>query len=65
MTAPDIADQIAVKRVKQAVEAGADIIATSCPVCVSQLKKAVDALAEGTGRIAVMDISEVVFMSTE
>jgi len=48
-----------VNRVKEAVELDVDVIATSCPFCISTLEDAVKVL-EVEGKIAVRDILEIV-----
>ena len=56
-------EQASVARVREAVETGAGVLATACPVCLVMLQDAVksDDLEE---RIAVRDISEVLLEST-
>lgn len=55
-------DQASVARVREAVDTGAGVLATACPVCLVMLQDAVksDDLEE---RIAVKDISEILLES--
>jgi Fe-S oxidoreductase len=46
-------------RVAQAVEVGADVLATSCPYCISNFEESRLAL-EDSGALEIMDITEVI-----
>lgn len=52
---------IALNRVKQALDTGADVLVSACPSCKNSLNQAAArARKEGLGRIKVMDITELV-----
>jgi Fe-S oxidoreductase/FAD/FMN-containing dehydrogenase len=56
----DISQDIAFRRVKSAIEAGAQVLVSACPSCKANLRLAADrARKEKVGKIKVMDISEV------
>ena len=60
---PELSQVLAVNRVKELVETGAEIIVTQCPGCVMQLK---DGLRElKTDGIAVLDLAQVLAMAME
>ena len=50
--------------VAQAVEQGADILATACPYCILNFKDSV-ATAELEGKLEIKDVSEIVAMAME
>ena len=50
--------------VKQAMEQGAEILATACPYCILNFKDSV-ATAELEGKLEIKDISEIVAMAME
>jgi Fe-S oxidoreductase len=50
--------RLAETRVKDAVEAGADILATACPYCILTLEDAVKTSGV-EGKIQIMDIAEL------
>lgn len=52
------AERLGVLRVRQAVEAGADIIATACPLCMTMLNDGVLA-SNLEGKVAVRDIASL------
>jgi len=52
----DLAVNIAAKRVKEAVETGAEVIITTCPFCVLNLQQGAKQLG---AKIKVMDLSEL------
>jgi len=58
----DLAVNIAVERVKEAVETGADILATTCPFCVLNLQQAAKKIG---AKIKVMDVCEMLALATE
>jgi heterodisulfide reductase subunit D len=58
----DFAVNIAAERVKDALETGAEILATACPFCVLNLKQGAKKLGSD---IKVMDISELILQATE
>ena len=47
-------------RVAQAVEVGAEVLATSCPYCISNFEESALSL-EGEQKLAIKDITEVLF----
>ena len=49
-------------RLEQAMATGAEIVATACPWCYTQMKDAIK-VTDQEGRIEVMDISELLLMS--
>jgi len=53
-----------VARVRQAIDAGAEVIATACPYCIRMLNEAVAELKIGN-KMKVQDISELVLTSVE
>ena len=53
---------IADKRVRQAMETGAEILVTACPFCNITLTDAVKSLEKGE-RLKVMDITELVSLA--
>ena len=60
---PELSQVLAVNRVKELVETGAEIIVTHCPGCVMQLKDGLRELkADG---IAVLDLAQVLAMAME
>ncbi len=60
---PELSEILAVNRVNELLETGAQIIVTQCPGCIMQLETGVKAVkAEG---IQVLDLSQVVAMSME
>jgi Fe-S oxidoreductase len=58
----DMAIAIAIERVKEAVDTGADILATTCPFCVLNMTQAAKKIG---AKIKVMDVSEMLAMATE
>lgn len=60
---PEMSEMLAVNRVRELAETGAQIIVTHCPGCIMQLKSGLKAAkAEG---IEVLDLAQVVAMSME
>ncbi len=57
-------ERFAVLRVREAMEAGAEVIATACPYCTSMLEDAVKVL-DLEDRIAVQDVAELLAESVE
>ena len=49
-------------RVREALETGADVIATACPYCILMLEDAVNVLNAGE-KIAVRDVAELLAQS--
>lgn len=49
-------------RVREAVETGAQVIATACPFCIRMLDRAIRVCGEER-RLAVMDVAELLWMS--
>ncbi len=63
--APDIAALMASSRLTQAMATGSEIMVTACPTCKRQLARGMSSLPEGKGKIAVMDIVEIVQMALD
>lgn len=58
---PDMAKDISKERIKEAIEAGADILTTSCPFCIGNLKDAYDELEqEVKEKIILVDIIDLI-----
>lgn len=62
-TFPELSEILAVNRVKELVETGAEIIVTQCPSCIRQLKGGLKELR--IDDIAVLDLAQVVAMAME
>jgi hypothetical protein len=58
---PELSEILAVNRVKELLETGAEIIVTHCPGCIMQLKDGLKKLNKQN--IEVLDLAEVVAMS--
>lgn len=62
---PELAVAMAVQRVRDALEVGAEIIVSGCAACKDNLKKGVRALPkQERGKLKVMDITEIVAKTT-
>lgn len=62
----ELADSLGKTRVRQAIETGADTLITACATCEAALKKAATALAEeGAGKIAVRNISDIMWKAVK
>jgi Fe-S oxidoreductase len=60
---PEMSEILAVNRVKELLETGAEIIVTHCPGCIMQLKHGLSELkVEG---VAVLDLAQVLAMALE
>jgi Fe-S oxidoreductase len=60
---PELSEILAVNRVKELLETGADIIATQCPGCIMQLETGLKVLkVQG---VEVLDLAQLVAMSLE
>ncbi len=58
---PDLAKDISKERINEAIESGADILTTSCPFCIGNLKDAYEELgAELQERIKLIDIIDLI-----
>ena len=58
---PDLAKEMAARRIRDALAVGAEIIVSGCPACKDNLRKGARAIPrEERGGIKIMDISEVV-----
>ncbi len=55
--------RLGVLRVREALETGADMLATACPYCIRMLNAAVNEIGAG-GRIVVCDPAELLWQST-
>lgn len=63
---PELADALGKSRVRQALATGADTLVTACATCEAALKKAASALdEEGVGKIAVRNISDVMWKAVK
>jgi Fe-S oxidoreductase len=58
-----IGDRVNVKRTEQALETGANIIASSCPFCITMISDGVKS-KEKTDSVTVMDLAELIDQST-
>ena len=62
MSDPELSDDIALKRIQQAIDTGADTIITSCPTCEATLKKAAATTNERDGtHIVVRNIEDIIW----
>jgi len=62
MSDVSLSDDIALVRIKQAIETGAPLLVTPCPTCEQVLKKAAASVKEkGNGEITVKNLSDVVW----
>jgi heterodisulfide reductase subunit D len=58
---PDLAKEISKERIKEAVESGAEILTTSCPFCIGNLKDGYEDLSlETRERIKLIDIIDLI-----
>ena len=58
---PDLAKDIAKERIKEAIESGADVLTTSCPFCIGNLKDAFEELGpEVQEKIRLIDIIDLI-----
>jgi glycolate oxidase len=58
---PDLAKEMAAKRIRDALAIGAEIVVSGCPACKDNLRKGARTIPrEERGGIKIMDISEVV-----
>lgn len=63
MTDQILSNDIAKKRIYEALETGVDIIVTSCPTCETTLKKAASEISESEGKtISVRSIEDIIWM---
>jgi len=62
MSDESLSDKIALVRIKEAVETGADTVVTSCPTCETVLKKAATEINEREGtNIVVRNIEDIIW----
>ena len=62
MSDAELSDQMAMRRIKEALDTGADTVVTSCPTCETVLKKAATAAAaEGERSIQVRNIEDIIW----
>jgi len=62
MSDVELSDAIAMTRIREAVETGAELLVTSCPTCEQVLKKAATELKKsGEKSITVRNISEIIW----
>jgi len=60
---PEMSEMLAVSRVKELMETGAQVIVTQCPGCIMQLETGLKALK--IENVEVLDLAQVVAMSME
>jgi len=60
---PELSQILAVNRVKELVETGAEIIVTNCPGCIMQLETGLKELKEDS--VEVLDLAQIVAMAME
>jgi Fe-S oxidoreductase len=56
---PKEEQRIGVKRVQMAAEAGADVIVTACPFCMTNIEDAIK-VGDMEGKITAIDLAELV-----
>ncbi|MBN2065351.1 MAG: (Fe-S)-binding protein [Candidatus Thermoplasmatota archaeon] len=62
MTDQELSNDIAKKRIHEALETGVDTLVTSCPTCETTLKKAAQEIAESEGKtISVRSIEDIIW----
>jgi Fe-S oxidoreductase len=62
MSDESLSDKIALVRIKEAVETGADTVVTSCPTCETVLKKAAIEINEREGtNMVVRNIEDIIW----
>jgi Fe-S oxidoreductase len=59
-----VAERFGVLRVQEALQAGAEVIATACPFCTIMLEDSLKALGKEE-EIRVLDVAELLFESVE
>ncbi|HID74204.1 MAG TPA: (Fe-S)-binding protein [Thermoplasmata archaeon] len=58
----ELSDDVALDRVREAIETGADILVTACPTCETVLKKSAKTVGEREGRtIQVRNIEDIIW----
>ena len=58
---PELAKEISKERIKEAIESGADVLTTSCPFCIGNLKDAFEELGpEVQEKIKLIDIIDLI-----
>jgi Fe-S oxidoreductase len=62
MTDQELSNDIAKKRIREALETGVDTLVTSCPTCETTLKKAAQEISESEGKtISVRSIEDIIW----
>jgi Fe-S oxidoreductase len=62
MSDAELSDEMAMRRMKEALDTGADTIVTSCPTCETVLKKAATrAASEGERTVQVRNIEDIIW----
>jgi len=62
MTDQELSNDIAKKRIYEALETGVDMLVTSCPTCETTLKKAAQEISESEGKtITVRNIEDIIW----
>ena len=63
MTDQKLSNDIAKKRIYEAIQTGVDTIVTSCPTCETTLKKAASEISESEGKtVSVKSIEDIIWM---
>jgi glycolate oxidase len=62
---PKTASYLAKRRIKQALDAGADAVIVSCPSCKAQLVKNISRVPEAKNRLKILDVVELVKMAID
>jgi len=63
MTDQELSNDIAKKRIREALDTGVDTLVTSCPTCETTLKKAAQDIAEKEGKtISVRNIEDIIWL---
>jgi heterodisulfide reductase subunit D len=58
-TYPAVAEVIGLKRLREAHETGAELVATACPFCKDQMIEVQDRGVQEKGRLPIVDIAEI------
>ena len=62
MSDADLSDEMGMRRIKEALDTGADTVVTSCPTCETVLKKAATrAASEGERTVRVRNIEDIIW----
>lgn len=58
-------ERFSVLRVREALDAGAEVIATACPYCTIMLQDGINALGIDEERLKILDVAELLYESVE